>query len=127
VHGSIDIAELLRLEQAGWTSLCDGSGDSFYARMMTPEAVMVLADGSALDREQAVASLRDAPAWSSYEISDERLIPLGSGATALVYTGRAFRAAGGPAFVAIMTSVYVRDGDEWRLALYQQTPVPDAE
>lgn len=121
------IAELLRLEQAGWTSLCDGSGDAFYGRTMTPDGVMVLADGSVLDRDGVVASLRDAPTWSSYEISDERVVPSGTDAAALVYTGRAFRAAGGPAFVAIMTSVYVRDGGDWRLALYQQTPVPEAE
>jgi hypothetical protein len=124
---SIDMTELLRLEQAGWTSLCDASGDSFYGRTMAPDGVMVLADGSTLDREQVVTSLRDAPAWASFEISDERLIELGPDAAALVYTGRAFRAAGGPAFVAVMSSVYVRRDGEWSLAVYQQTPVPEAE
>lgn len=122
----MDIADLLRLEQAGWMSLCDGSGDAFYGRIMTTDGVMLLADGSALDRDGVVESLRDAPAWSSYEINDERLVPLGADAAALVYTGRAFRAAGGPAFVALMSSVYVREGDGLRLALYQQTPVPEA-
>jgi hypothetical protein len=124
---TIDIAELLRQEQAGWSSLCDGSGDTFYRRIMTPDGVMVLADGSVLDREGVVESLRDAPAWSSYEIRDERVVPVSDDAAVLVYTGRAFRAAGGPAFVAVMSSLYVRDGHQWRLALYQQTPVPEAE
>lgn len=124
---SADMTDLLRLEQAGWMSLCDGSGDVFYGRAMTADAVMVLADGSILDHEQVVASLRDAPAWSSFEMSDERLVPIGSDAAALVYTARASRATGDPDFVAVMTSVYVRDGGEWRLALYQQTPVPTAE
>jgi hypothetical protein len=124
---AIDIAELLRLESAGWTSLCDGSGDAFYGRTMTDDGVMVLADGSVRDRDGVVASLRDAPAWSSFEMSDEHLVGLGPDAAALVYTARAFRAAGGPPFVGAMSSVYVRHDGHWRLALYQQTPLPEAE
>lgn len=124
---AIDITELLRLEQAGWTSLCDGTGDAFYGRIMTENGVMVLADGSILDRDGVVASLRDAPSWNSFEMTDERVVEMAPDTAALVYTGRASRAAGGPAFVGAMTSVYVRQGDQWRLALYQQTPVPEAE
>jgi len=29
------------------------------------------------------------------------------------------------AFMGAMSSVYRREGDDWRLALYQQTPLPD--
>ncbi len=124
---AIDLTELLRLEHAGWTALCDGTGGEFYGTVMTEDAVMVLADGSVLDRGAVVASLDDAPAWSAYEITDERLIGLGPDSAAFVYRGRAFRASGGPPFDAVMTSVYVREDDGWRLALYQQTPVPAEE
>jgi hypothetical protein len=122
-----DIADLLRLEHAGWTALSDGTGGEFYGSIMTENAVMVLADGSVLDRDAVVASLDDAPAWSAYEISDERLVEMGPDAAAFVYRGRAFRASGGPPFDALMSSVYVRADGRWRLALYQQTPVPDEE
>ena len=121
------IAELLRLEQAGWTSLRDGTGSDFFGAIMTPDAVMVLADGSVRDRAGVVAALRDSPAWAAFEIDDERVVPMGPDAAALVYTGRAFRAAGGPAFTATMTSVYVRVHGSWRLAVYQQTPIPEAD
>ena len=123
----IDMAELLRLEHAGWTSLCEGSAGEFYGGIMTEDALMVLLDGSVLDREQVEASLQDAPAWSAYEITDERLVEMGSDAAAFVYRGRAFRASGGPPIDARMSSVYVRRDGRWRLALYQQTPVPDEE
>jgi len=120
------IAELLRLEQAGWTSLCDSTGADFYGRIMTDDGVMVLAHGEVLDRDAVIASLNDAPPWRAYEIADERLVELGSDAAALVYTGRAFRGQDSePAFTALMSSVYVRDAGGWRLALYQQTPVPE--
>ena len=64
---------------------------------------------------------------AAYEITDERLVEMGSDAAAFVYRGRAFRASGGPPIDARMSSVYVRRDGRWRLALYQQTPVPDEE
>jgi hypothetical protein len=124
---SFDISELLRLEHAGWTALSDGTGGEFYGSIMTENALMVLADGSVLDRNGVVASLDDAPAWSAYEITDERLVEMGPDAAAFVYRGRAFRASGGPPFDALMSSVYVRADGRWRLALYQQTPVSGDE
>ncbi|RRS01304.1 nuclear transport factor 2 family protein [Glycomyces terrestris] len=121
-----DIEALLALEHQGWASLCDGTGGRFYGAAMTEAGLMVLAHGQALDRAAVVASLRDAPAWDGYEIADPRLVPLGADAAALVYTGRAWRAGDGSRFEALMASTYVLVQGEWRLALYQQTPVPAA-
>ncbi|WP_026922227.1 nuclear transport factor 2 family protein [Glycomyces arizonensis] len=118
------IDELLELEHAGWRSLCEGTGGAFYGSVMTDDAVMVLAHGVAMDRDAVVASLDEAPPWSGYAITEERVIAVGEAARALVYRGRAWREGGGAAFVALMSSVYTRAGDGWRLALYQQTPVP---
>ncbi|GAB3660710.1 nuclear transport factor 2 family protein [Glycomyces tarimensis] len=118
------VEELLELEHAGWRSLCDGTGADFYGSIMTDDGVMVLAHGFVMDRPAVTASLNDAPPWKDYAIAEERLIALGDGAAALSYTGRAWR-DGEPEFAALMSSVYVR-GDGWRLALYQQTPLPRA-
>lgn len=115
--------ELLTLERRGWDSLCDGTGGEFYGGLMTGDGVMVLAHGFALGRDAVVASLGDAPPWVGYEIRDPRLVALDDDAAALVYTGRAWR-DGEPAFEALMSSVYVRRDARWRLALYQQTPIP---
>jgi hypothetical protein len=122
----VDIDELLNLEHQGWKSLCDSTGADFYGSIMTADGVMVLAHGQVFDRETVVASLNDAPPWRTYEISDERLIQIGDRDAILVYTGRAYRDGEEPAFVALMSSVYTREGDAWKLALYQQTPVPPA-
>lgn len=116
--------ELLDLEHQGWQSLCDSTGADFYGRIMTKDGVMVLAHGQVLDRQAVVDSLNDAPPWRRYDIADPRLIPLGDDVRILVYTGRAYRDAEEPAFVALMSSVYTRQDGSWRLALYQQTPVP---
>lgn len=112
--------ELLELEHAGWRSLCESTGDDFYGRLMTDDGLMVLVDGSVLDRAAVVASLGQAPPWATFEIREPRLVGLGERSAALVYTGEA-RRDDGTAFVARMASSYVRVDGAWRLALYQQT------
>ena len=43
----------------------------------------------------------------------------------LVYVGTGFRDEG-DAFTAVMSSTYVKGSTGWRLALYQQTPIPSS-
>ncbi len=117
-------ASLLGLERQGWDSLCDSTGADFYGRVMTDDGVMVLANGAVMDRSGVVEALSQAPPWRTFEIDDVRVVRLGSDAAALVYLGTADRDDEQPAFVGAMSSVYVRQGDAWRLALYQQTEVP---
>ncbi|WP_028464219.1 nuclear transport factor 2 family protein [Nesterenkonia alba] len=121
------IAELLELEHQGWQSLCSSTGADFYGRIMTEDGVMVLSHGYVFTREQVIESLNDAPPWSRYEISEERLIPLDASSAVLVYRGAAWRDEEDPEFRALMSSVYVERQGEWRLASYQQTPVPQAD
>ena len=118
--------ELVDLERQGWDSLCDGSGADFYGRVMTSAGVMVMANGAVLDRDAVVDALRQSPRWASYEIEDARVVPVTDDVATLVYRGTGHRDGAGDPFVGLMTSTYVRDGDTWRLALYQQTPVADA-
>ncbi|WP_026820436.1 nuclear transport factor 2 family protein [Arthrobacter castelli] len=121
------LVELLEIEHRGWSSLCDGTGADFYGSIMIDDGVMVLAHGVVMDRDAVIASLNEAPPWRTYEISDARLVNTGDDAAVVVYTGRAYRDGVEPAFVGLMSSVYVRKSGGWRLALYQQTVVPAAE
>ena len=116
--------ELIELEQAGWASLCDGTGDDFYGATMTEDGVMVLADGSVMSRTDVVAALGQAPPWASYEMDEIRVVPIGEDSAALVYVGTGHRDGDAPSFVGVMTSVYVRRDGRWKLAIYQQTPKP---
>lgn len=117
----------LDIEHRGWDSLCDSTGGSFYGDLMTADAVMVLANGAVMDRASVVESLEQAPPWRTYTIDDVRLIRSGSDGATLVYVGTAYREGDQPAFVGVMSSVYRRDDDVWRLALYQQTPIPPTD
>ena len=113
---------LVDLESRGWDALCAGAGADFYGRLMTEDGVMLVADGSVLDRDAVVASLRDPTPWSSYSIDDPRLVAIGADGVALVYRGTGVR-DGEPLYVAGMTTVYVRHPGGWRVAFHQQTPV----
>ena len=118
----LTLDRLLELEHAGWASLCESRGGTFYGRLMTPDGLMVLVNGMTMDRSTVAASLDGSPAWDSYEIADPRHVDLGDGAGALVYRAEAVRGGEDP-FVALMSSTYrVVDGEP-RLALYQQTTV----
>lgn len=115
------LQQLLQLEEAGWRSLCDGSGSDFYGNLMTDEGLMILADGSTMTRRQVAEALRHAPPWVSFSIADPHLVPIGVDTASLVYVGTALR-GDGTAFKAAMCSTYVKTVSGWRLALYQQTP-----
>ena len=49
---------------------------------------MVLANGMVMDRDTIVDTLAGSPAWDSYVMSDEQLVPIGAGSAALVYRRR---------------------------------------
>ncbi|MEO0948304.1 MAG: nuclear transport factor 2 family protein [Cyanobacteria bacterium J06641_5] len=115
--------ELLAIEHAGWRALCNGTASQFYRDIMTDNGQMILANGVVMDRDRVVESLRDAPPWDGYDIQDAKLIVLQEQTAAIVYAGTGRRDRGND-FVAIMSSVYTRIDNKWRLALYTQTPIP---
>jgi hypothetical protein len=114
---------VLDLERQGWDSLCDGTAGKFYDRLMHPDGLMVLANGQVMDHDDVVEALSDAPPWDDYAIDDPRFVSVGADGVALVYTATGYRAGAAP-FVGVMVSVYVREGSDWRLMLYQQTAKP---
>ena len=115
------LENLTALERQGWQSLCDGTSADFYGTLMTSDGVMVLGNGQAMTRDDVVASLRDAPTWDDFEMSDVRLVTTGRDGGAIVYRGAASR--GDLEFAGWMSSVYVEVNGSWRLALYTQTPI----
>lgn len=119
----LTVDSLFAFEHRGWDSLCVSEGGSFYGELMTPEAVMVLVNGMVLDRPTIARTLNEAPPWSSYALTDPRLVPMGETAAALVYTATATRAGQEEPFVALMASHYRVIDDTIKLALYQQTTI----
>jgi hypothetical protein len=61
--------------------------------------------------------------WAWYRIEEPRALTLGDGAASLSYRATARRDGDADDYRAFITSVYVREAGEWKLALHQQTPI----
>jgi len=111
---------LVDLEYGGWRSLSDGTAVAFYDRHLTADAVMLLPVVGVLERGAIIDSMAAAAPWASFEIAEPRVIRLGPDAYLLAYRATAQR-SGEPVYRALMSTVYVRQEDEWRVAFHQQT------
>lgn len=112
--------ELLELETAGWQSLCESRGGSFYGPLMAEDGLFVLVNGAIMNRSE-IAGMDGLPGWDSFEITNCRLVSLGEEAAILTYRSSSTREDLPGPFEAIMSSVYRRVEGEIRLCLYQQT------
>lgn len=121
------IDELQQLERAGWEALTTESGADFYRDLMTDDAVMVVANGSALGRDDVIETLQGSEPWQRFDITDVSVVPVTDDVAVLHYRVMAFRSPEAEAFAGRLASTYVRQGDGWKLAFHQQTSVPAVE
>lgn len=92
-----------------------------YADTLTHDALVVV-PGAVLDRAACIAAMDASPGWDEVDMGDPRLVADGDIAT-VVYEFRGRR--GESRYAATLASTYRRTADGWRLALHQQTPLPD--
>jgi hypothetical protein len=75
-----------------------------------------------LTKAQTVESIATASRWTVVNFSEERLVRLTPDAIALIYRASGSRRGDESVYSALASSVYVRRGSEWKLALHQQSP-----
>lgn len=116
-HEQVDA--LWTLEEQFWL----GSAE-FYEATLAAGALMVLPQpAGVLDRGATLASLRAGSRWRNLTMEQRHLAVAGTSTAVLAYVARADRGAPGSAYAAQCSSTYVHDGERWRLALHQQTPL----
>ena len=93
----------------------------YYDRNLAQNVVMVF-PRMTLDRDQTIASIAGAPRWTTVTFDKQQCLPLSGEVIALHYQAVAERAGDPSPYRALVTSVYVRRGAEWLLAIHQQTP-----
>lgn len=115
------VEELLELEHEGWRALSsDGDAAAAHFRLVLADDVLMLLPGGLVidDRQAAVDSMGGAP-WDGCELTDERVLALGSDAAVVAYQATATRED--TTYTAFFNSTYVREQGDWRLAVHQQT------
>jgi hypothetical protein len=116
-----DTGELIRLEERGWEALSTpGGGPEFYGEVLDDDVVMLLPGGIVLDERGAALDAMSGPPWSAHHLehlgehrptADTGLVTYGVVAT-----------RGELEYSALVSSLYVRRDDGWRMAFHQQTP-----
>jgi Domain of unknown function (DUF4440) len=114
--------QLAALEEGGWQALSSrGGAAGFYRRVLDDTAVMLLPGGLLLDDREAIITCMSAPPWSSYQLHGLRVFQLTPDTGIVVYEVAARRDGARP-YSALVSSLYVRRSDGWKLAMHQQTP-----
>jgi hypothetical protein len=113
-----DVDVLLRLEQGFWLE-----GAEFYREHLARKSMMVFPDPiGVMTRAQIIAGVQEGPRWTRVSMEDARLLDIGNGCLVLTYKALARRERLEFSYSVLAGSVYVREGDAWKLAFHQHTP-----
>ena len=111
---------LVALEHEGWGALVAAEGGRYYGEHLTLDALMAFPFG-VLTREATIEAMEAAPPWARYEIADPQVVALSDDSGILVYEVVAQRPGAEP-YRAVVSTTFVRAGDEWKVAFHQQSP-----
>jgi hypothetical protein len=118
--GSVDCLEI---ERQGWQALSTSgaAATTYYGRILDSDVVMLLPGGMVLDDRTSIIEAMSGQPWASFELADLRALHPLPDTCVVTYAVVASR-QGSPAYSALVSSLYVRREDGWRLAFHQQTP-----
>ena len=115
----------MELEQASWQSLVDGTGRSHFRDLLTDDAVVLLPGvgvvAGVATGEAALDRISNST-WAWFRIRSPKVVQLAEPVAVITYRLIARRDFD-VEYQALVSSTYVFEGDGWRLAHHQQTPV----
>jgi ketosteroid isomerase-like protein len=97
---------------------------AFFERNLTDDALLIFPGGT-YTKQQCVAEMGDHAPYVKYDIQDSHVVHIAE-STAVISHRASIMHTGNPAPRSIVvTSVLVREGDSWLMALNQWTPADD--
>jgi hypothetical protein len=107
--------DLLELERRFWLD-----GAEFYREHLAEEVLMVFPGVGVMNRPATIAGVESAARWAHVEMADQHIMEVGPNTRILCYRARARRQENGE-YAVFVSSLYVRQGGEWKLKFHQQT------
>lgn len=109
--------EAWELERRFWTT-----GLEFYERHLDPGCLMAFPGMGVMKSAEILASLQDAPRWTSVDLTERTIARPSEAILVLAYRATGHRNGSAPYHV-VCTSTYHAAGNVWKLIQHQQTPV----
>lgn len=111
--------DLLNLEEHFWKG-----EHSFYRANVAEEGLMVFPPPAGiLSKAEVMESVEKGQRWIDVAFDQVHFQPMTDDAILLVYQAAAYRSGQEGPYRAFISSLYVRDGENWFLAFHQQTPL----
>lgn len=95
-------------------------GSSVYDTLLDPECLMAFPGMGVMRAADVLNSLKNAPRWSTVEITGRTIGRPGDEVLVLGYKAEGRREGAEP-YLALCTSTYRRDSGAWKLVQHQQT------
>ncbi len=113
-----ELETLRELEHDFWTGDAD-----FYRERLASDCRMALPGAGFLSRPEVIQGIADGPRWSKVTMTEEQVTPVSDEAMLLSYRASAEREGEDETYEALVSSCYVADRGDWKLAFHQQTVV----
>lgn len=112
--------ELTEIERGFWTG-----GEDYFLSHLDEQCLLAFPQmAGTYSREEVAATARDPLRWKDLETESKGFLQP-TGETALIdYEARATRGNGEP-YRALVSTLYVRRGKDWKMAFHSQTPLGD--
>jgi hypothetical protein len=110
------------LERQGWDALSsDGeTARAFYDEVLDERVVMLLPGGMVLDDRSTIVDSMSGRPWARFALDGMRIFRPTADTGVVTYGAVAER--DGQHYSALMSSIYARRDDGWKLFFHEQTP-----
>jgi len=110
--------ELTEIERGFWT----GGEDYFLAHLDEKCLLAFPQMAGAYSREEVAATAKEPQRWKDLSTQEKGFLQPTGDMAELAYEARATRANGEP-YRALVSTLYVRRDDGWKMAFHSQTPL----